>query len=73
MLSAESGKEYFHIKLYRNSNPRTGMWKIYLINKEGALEVITIVHGKTHQTSYKGCHKDIVQLYMANKTGWGER
>lgn len=32
------------------------MWKIYLINKEGALEVITIVHGKTHHTSYKGCH-----------------
>lgn len=47
------------------------MWKIYLINKEGGLEVITIVHGKTHHTNYKGCH--IVQLYMANKTGWGER
>lgn len=47
------------------------MWKIYLINKEGALEVITIVHGKTHHTCYMGCH--IVQLYMANKTGWGER
>lgn len=71
MLIAESGKEYVHIKLYQNSNPRTEMWKIYLINKEGALEVITIVHGKTHHINYKGCH--IVQLYMANKTGWGER